>query len=431
MKSKRLAPRRMVVFGFIVVILTGTALLMLPVSSSTGKGITFTDSLFMSTSAVCVTGLACIDPGTSLSVFGKIVLAVLIQAGGLGITVIGVILIIAAGGRLSMGNQRLIKESLNLNSGRDLSRVIAGVAYMTILFETAGAALSYITFYRDYGTLDAVGISVFHSIASFNNAGFDILGDFRSLTDYNRDIWLCIVTSVLIIAAGIGFFVFSELKEKKSFRRWSLHTKIVVTVTLFLIIAGTLLIKLSEGSGASWLESYFQSVSSRTAGFATLPTGDMSNAGLLVLMVLMFIGASPGSTGGGIKTVTAFVIFKRIVSVILTRHCSAFRRNISDKTVMKSFTVAAMALSVIITAAFLMSLTEPDFSMQEIVFEVVSGFTTTGLSMGITPELCVLSKIVLVFTMFIGRLGPLTIATIWLNRELSDVKYSEEDVMIG
>ena len=178
------------VFGFIVVILTGTALLMLPVSSSTGKGITFTDSLFMSTSAVCVTGLACIDPGTSLSVFGKIVLAVLIQAGGLGITVIGVILIIAAGGRLSMGNQRLIKESLNLNSGRDLSRVIAGVAYMTILFETAGAALSYITFYRDYGTLDAVGISVFHSIASFNNAGFDILGDFRSLTDYNRDIWL-------------------------------------------------------------------------------------------------------------------------------------------------------------------------------------------------------------------------------------------------
>ena len=157
----------------------------------------------------------------------------------------------------------------------------------------------------------------------------------------------------------------------------------------------------------------------------------MSNAGLLVLMVLMFIGASPGSTGGGIKTVTAFVIFKRIVSVILTRHCSAFRRNISDKTVMKSFTVAAMALSVIITAAFLMSLTEPDFSMQEIVFEVVSGFTTTGLSMGITPELCVLSKIVLVFTMFIGRLGPLTIATIWLNRELSDVKYSEEDVMIG
>ena len=142
MKSKRLAPRRMVVFGFIVVILTGTALLMLPVSSSTGKGITFTDSLFMSTSAVCVTGLACIDPGTSLSVFGKIVLAVLIQAGGLGITVIGVILIIAAGGRLSMGNQRLIKESLNLNSGRDLSRVIAGVAYMTILFETAGAALS-------------------------------------------------------------------------------------------------------------------------------------------------------------------------------------------------------------------------------------------------------------------------------------------------
>ena len=419
------------VFGFIVVILTGTALLMLPVSSSTGKGITFTDSLFMSTSAVCVTGLACIDPGTSLSVFGKIVLAVLIQAGGLGITVIGVILIIAAGGRLSMGNQRLIKESLNLNSGRDLSRVIAGVAYMTILFETAGAALSYITFYRDYGTLDAVGISVFHSIASFNNAGFDILGDFRSLTDYNDDGWLCIVTCLLIVAGGIGFFVFSELISGKPVKLWSLHTKIAVSVTMFLIAAGTMILKFTEGSEFSWLEAFFHSVSARTAGFASVDIGDFTNAGSLIIMILMFIGASPGSTGGGIKTVTAFVIFRRIVSVIFTKHCTAFKRKISDAAVVKAFTVCFMAISVVLTGTFVIAAAESDFTLHQIMFEVMSAFSTTGLSMGITTELCSLSKVVLVFVMFIGRLGPLTIATVWLNRELPGVNYSEEDIMIG
>lgn len=426
-----MTPRRIVVGGFMAVILVGTILLMLPVSSASEKGINAVDCLFMSTSAVCVTGLATVDPGTGLSLFGRIVLAVLMQTGGLGVTVIGVILIIAAGGRLGIGKQRLVKESLNLSTGKGLKKIIGGVAYMTIGFELAGAVMCFFSFRKNYGVTDGIGVSIFHSIASFNNAGFDVLGGFRSLTDYHDDGWLCIVTSILIIAGGIGFFVFSELISRRSIKSWSLHTKIVVSVTVFLIIAGTFLLKLTEGSGISWLEAYFQSVSARTAGFASVDTGGFTNAGSLIIMILMFIGASPGSTGGGIKTVTAFVIFRRIVSVIFTRHCTAFKRKISDAAVSKAFTVCFMAIAVVLTGTFVIAAAEPDLSLHQIVFEVISAFSTTGLSMGITAELSSLSKVTLVFVMFIGRLGPLTIATVWLNRELPAVNYSEEDVMIG
>lgn len=414
------------------VILTGTLLLMLPVSSaSSGERLSAVDCLFMSTSAVCVTGLATVDPGTGLSLFGKIVLAALMQTGGLGITVIGVILIIAAGGRFGMGKQRLVKESLNLPTGKGLTKIIGGVAYMTVSFELLGAVICFLSFSKNFGISDGIGVSLFHSIASFNNAGFDILGGFRSLTDYNDDGLLCIVTSILIIGGGIGFFVFSELISIRKIKSLSLHTKIVVSATLFLIVAGTFILKLTEGNDISWLEAYFQSVSSRTAGFASVDIGNFTNAASLIIMILMFIGASPGSTGGGIKTVTAFVIFRRIVSVIFTKHCTAFRRKIPDAVVSKAFTVCFMAIAVVIVGTFVIAMAEPDISLHQIVFEVISAFSTTGLSMGITAELSSLSKVVLIFVMFIGRLGPLTIATVWLNRELPAVNYSEEDIMIG
>lgn len=431
MRSKRMTPRRIVVGGFLTAILVGTILLMLPVSSASGVSINPVDCLFMSTSSVCVTGLSTIDPGTGLSLFGKIVLAVLMQTGGLGITVLGVIFIIAAGGRLGIGKQRIVKESLNLSTGKGLTDIIAGVAYMTMAFEFTGAVMCFFSFVKDYSTADAIGISVFHSIASFNNAGFDVLGEFRSLTDYNDDGWLCIVTCILIVAGGIGFFVFSELISGKPVKSWSLHTKIAVSVTMFLIISGTMTLKFTEGRGFSWMEAFFHSVSARTAGFASVDIGDFTNAGSLIIMILMFIGASPGSTGGGIKTVTAFVIFRRIVSVIFTKHCTAFKRKISDAAVVKAFTVCFMAISVILTGSFVIAAVESDFYLHQIMFEVISAFSTTGLSMGITTELCSLSKVVLVFVMFIGRLGPLTIATVWLNRDLPAVNYSEEDIMIG
>lgn len=431
MKSKRLKPRRMVVLGFLSIILLGTVLLMLPAASATGRGIPFVDSLFTSTSAVCVTGLVSVDAGTSFSLFGQVVLAALIQIGGLGITSIGVIVILSAGGRFGIGKQRLIKESLNLSSGKGLTAVVRAVLYVTVAFELLGAVFSYISFSRDFSTGDAIGVSLFHSIAAFNNAGFDVLGDFQSLTGYRSDVWLCLVTSGLIIFGGLGFFVISEVASGKSPRKWSLQTKVVLSATLILLAAGTLLLKFTEGSSFSWLDAFFQSVSARTAGFASVDIGAMSKAGLLVLMVLMFIGASPGSTGGGVKTTTFFVLFQKARSVIFNKHCAAFKRKIPESVVTKAFTVFTMAIGVIIISTFVVCVLEPEFTFQQVFFEIISAYGTTGLSTGITPSLCAASKIIISVTMFVGRLGPLTIATIWLNRDVPAVTYSEEDVTIG
>lgn len=431
MRPTRLRPRRKVVLGFFGIILLGTALLMLPVSSASGKSLSLIDSLFTSTSAVCVTGLISVDPGTQFSIFGQVVLAALIQIGGLGITSIGVIFILATGGRFGIGKQRLIKESLNLSSGKGLMAVIKAVLYVTIAFELLGAALSYIVFSSEFNPVRAIGLSLFHSVAAFNNAGFDILGGFKSLTEYSDNILLCLVTSGLIIFGGIGFFVISEVVSRKSPKRWSLHTKVVIFTTVILIVAGTILLKWTEGANFTWLDAYFQSVSARTAGFASASIGDMSKAGLLVLMVLMFIGASPGSTGGGIKTSTFFVLSRKLHSVIFNKHCIAFKRKIPESVVMKAFMVTSMAVSVVFISTFLVCVLEPDFSFEQIFFEVISGFATTGLSTGITPHLTDISKVIISMTMFVGRLGPLTIATIWLSREVPAVTYSEEDVTIG
>ena len=407
MRSKRLRPRRMIAAGFLIIILLGTVLLMMPVASADKTGISFVDSLFTSTSAVCVTGLVCVDPGVEFSLFGQIVLAVLIQIGGLGITSIGVIIILAAGGRFSMRSQRLIKEALNLSSGKGIKGVVQAVLYVT------------------------VRVSIFHSIAAFNNAGFDVLGNGNSLVNYQDDTWLCAVTSALIIFGGLGFFVITELVSGKPPKRWSLQTKAVTTTTVGLIIAGMLLLRISEGSSFSWLDAFFQSVSARTAGFASVPVGSMSTAGLLVLMVLMFIGASPGSTGGGIKTTTFFVLMRKAHSIVSNRHCEAFGRTIPASTVTKAFMVFTMAASVIVGMVFVICMLEPDLTFQQIAFEVVSAYGTTGLSTGITPDLSAASKVLLSLTMYTGRLGALTLATVWMSREVPACRYSEEDMMIG
>lgn len=431
MRFKRLRPRRMIAAGFLIIILLGTVLLMMPVASADNTGISFVDSLFTSTSAVCVTGLVCVDPGVEFSLFGQIVLAVLIQIGGLGITSIGVIIILAVGGRFSMRSQRLIKEALNLSSGKGIKGVVQAVLYVTVAFELAGAACSFFSFSHDYSFAGAVRVSIFHSIAAFNNAGFDVLGNGNSLVNYQDDTWLCVVTSALIIFGGLGFFVITELVSGKPPKRWSLQTKAVTTTTIGLIIAGMLLLRISEGSSFSWLDAFFQSVSARTAGFASVPVGSMSTAGLLVLMVLMFIGASPGSTGGGIKTTTFFVLMRKAHSIVSHRHCEAFGRTIPASTVTKAFMVFTIAASVIVGMVFVICMLEPDLTFQQIAFEVVSAYGTTGLSTGITPDLSAASKVLLSLTMYTGRLGALTLATVWMSREVPACRYSEEDMMIG
>ncbi len=428
-RLKNISPGRLIVLGFFLVIMIGTCLLMSPISRNDGVDVSFIDALFTSTSAVCVTGLIAIDTADTFNLFGKTVVALLIQIGGLGVTSIGVGLIILIGKNVGIKQRMLVKEALNLTSMKGIVKLIKAVLFMTISFELIGAVLSYIVFSKDYKPLDALGISIFHSIAAFNNSGFDILGNFKNLTDYTDNVLLNLVTCGLIIFGGLGFLTIKEVIEKHSFKKLSLNSKLVITMTCILLASGTILLKLTEN--ISWLTAFLYSTSARTAGFSTAPLSQFTNAGLFTIIILMFIGASPGSTGGGIKTTTFFVILKNLYSVATNKHCELFKREVSKSSITKSFIIVELALLLIIIDTFIICIIQPQYSFIQILFEVTSAFGTVGLSTGITPNLTDFSKFALTITMFIGRLGPLTMATIWTFRPTSNVHYLEEDVTIG
>ena len=415
---KRQPAGRLIAIGFASVILLGAVLLCLPVSVKDGAHVSFIDALFTSTSAVCVTGLIAIDTADHFTAFGQGLVALLIQVGGLGVTSVGVGLMLAAGKRVSIKTRLLVKEALNVDSYKGMVRLIRSVLLMTLLFEAAGAILSYPVFSRDHEPLHAVGISIFHSIAAFNNSGFDILGGLRNLT-----------TAGLIIFGGLGFLVIMDIAKKRCFKKLSFHSKVVISTSIVLIIAGTLLLKATED--ISWLGAFFQSVSARTAGFSTYAIGDFTNAGLFVLCVLMFIGASPGSTGGGIKTSTFFVLFQAARSACVKKNVCAFRRSISRQNISKASMITVLSMMVVCVATFLLCVLEPDRTFIQVFFEVVSAFGTVGLSTGITPGLSVAAKIVIIFVMFIGRLGAFTLLTIWISHPEPKIRYSEENIAIG
>lgn len=426
---RKLSPGRIVVLGFAFVILTGSLILWLPISANEGVDVSYIDALFTSTSAVCVTGLIAVDTADTFNVFGRTVVALLIQVGGLGVTCVGVGVILLAGKKIGIHGRVLIRDSMNLTTVKGVVRLVEAILFMTLLFEGAGALLSFLVFSKDYPPLDALGISVFHSVAAFNNSGFDILGGLKNLIPYQSNVLLNLTTCGLIIFGGLGFLVIREIWEKHSWRKFSLHTKVVIATTIALLAAGTVLLKMTED--ITWLGALFQSTSARTAGFSTYPIGAFSNAGLFVLAVLMFLGASPGSTGGGIKTTTTFVLMKSMFSAATNRHCSAFKRRIPTEVVSQAFLIAILALAVVCVQTFLMCIAEPELDFMKLLFETVSAFGTVGLSTGITPDLNVGAKLILITTMFIGRLGPLTMATVWSFKPKAAAWYSEESITIG
>ncbi len=426
---KKQPPGRLIVLGFALVILLGTGLLLLPVSVRDDAQVSFIDALFTSTSAVCVTGLIAIDVADHFTAFGQTIVAALIQIGGLGVTSIGVGLILAAGKRVSFKGRTLVKEALNVDGFKGMVRLVKAVLLMTLCFELVGMALSFIVFVQDYPPLRALGISAFHSIAAFNNSGFDILGGLRNMIPYQSDILLNLTTCGLIIFGGLGFLVILDILKKRSFKKLMLHSKIVIITTVVLIVAGTLLLKATED--VSWLGAFFQSVSARTAGFSTYPIGEFTNAGLFTLIILMFIGASPGSTGGGIKTSTFFVLIQQVRSLFTKKQIGAFRRSISAETLSKSSIIVLLSLLLVCIGTFLLCILEPECSFVQLLFEEVSAFGTVGLSTGITPGLADGSKMVLIFTMFAGRVGAFTLLSIWIERPAPTVHYTEESITVG
>ena len=426
---KKQPPGRLIALGFAAVILIGSALLMLPISIRPGVEVAYIDALFTSTSAVCVTGLIAVDAYDNFTVFGQAVLAGLIQIGGLGVTSVGVGLILAAGRRVSIKGRSLVKEALNVDSFQGMVRLIQWVLKVTLCFEGAGAVLSFLTFSRDYPLPRALWTSVFHSVAAFNNSGFDILGGMQNLIPYQSDVLLNLVTCALIIFGGLGFLVMLDSRRAGSFRKLTFHSKVVITTTAALLIAGTLLLKATEDM--TWLGAFFHSVSARTAGFSTYSMGELTNAGLFTLILLMFIGASPGSTGGGIKTTTFFALMQQVRAVFTKKKPGGFHRTLPGEAIDKAGVIALLSVVVVCVGTFLLCVLEPELDFVRLLFEEVSAFGTVGLSTGITPDLSVASKLVLIFTMYIGRLGAFTLFSLWIDRPDPSIRYTEEMITIG
>lgn len=431
MKRKRFSPGRVIALGFLSVILAGAVLLMLPVSHSGNCEVTPLDALFSATSAVCVTGLITVDTGYAYSMFGQIVIAVLLQIGGLGITTLGAGLVALIGGRLNQQENNLVKEALNHPTWDGVKPLIRAVVILDFTIEAIGAVLSFLIFMQDYPVGRAAWYAVFHAIAAFNNGGFDVLGNGDSVGIYADNIPFNLITCALITLGSLGFFVMRELLNHKRGERFSLHTKVVLMLTALLISGGTIAVKITEGGSITWLGALFAAVTARTAGFATFPLSGFSNAGIIVMCILMFVGASPGSTGGGVKTTTVYALIKSLISTASGKEARSFGRKLKDDTMHRAFIIISMSLLWVLMLTTVMAVLEPEIPLRDLLFETVSGLSTTGLTTGITPELSVPSRMLLIVTMYIGRLGPLTIATLWQVPKRNDVSRPEEELPIG
>ncbi len=441
--KKKFSPYIIIILGFVATILIGTGLLLLPFSTKAGVNLSFIDALFTSTSAVCVTGLVSVPSVAEVyTTFGKIVIALLIEVGGLGFITIAIFIFTLLGLKIGMADRYLIKESLNQNSLKGMVRLVRITIFIALVVQFAGAIVNFIVFIQDYPFWEAVGFSLFHAISSFNNAGFDLLGS-NSLIDYSNNVLLNINTMALVILGGIGFIVIYDVLRHKTWHHLSIHSKIVIKTSLSLIIFGMLLLKLLDGAHITWLQALFSSVCARTAGFATVDFNTFTNASLLIVMVLMYIGASPASAGGGIKTTTFYTIFKYIFSFARNKQPITYNRRIADRSISKAFILVVFSLAYIAMAIFAINaiesnrllMNEQHYFFTQVVFEVFSAFGTVGNSMGITPGLSGLSKALLCLTMFFGRLGPITIMTAFshnLNVEnIHGIKYIDERIIIG
>ncbi len=430
MKRKiHLSPGRLIALGFASVILLGALLLMLPFSTFEGKQLGFLEALFTSTSAVCVTGLVVVDTGTTFTVFGRAVIMLLIQTGGLGIAILGVVVTLTLRRGLSFRDRSLIKESWNIDSYSGIGKLLRTVLLMTVGIELAGAVLTMPVMLRSYPFAKALGFSLFHSISAFNNAGFDLFGGYQNLTAYSSDVWMNLVTAGLIIIAGVGYLTLIDVFTIRSPKKYSLQTKVALSVTAVLIVLGTLLLKLTDGY--TWLEAFFQSVTARTAGFNTVDLGSMSQAGLFVMTLLMIVGASPGSTGGGTKTTTLFAILLAVKSYATNTQPEAFKRKLPNAVISRAFLVMTLSLMTLGLSTLLLCIFEPQYSFMQLLYEAASAVNTVGVTTGITPQLGTAARIVLIFTMYIGRLGTMTIATLWITRPDKTFSYSEESITVG
>lgn len=437
-KRFRLTPQAIVALSFLLVIVIGTLLLMLPFATTNGKGLSFVHALFMTVTSVCVTGLSVVgNIATEISLFGHIVMAILIEIGGLSFITIAIFLFSLFGAKIGLTSRYLVKEQLNQEHTNGVLSLVKKIILISFTIQGIGALITFLLLFFGEGLpfWSSVGISLFHSISSFNNAGLDCFGD-ASMIPYANHVGLNLVTVLLIFFGGIGFTVVDDLLRQRRWRKLSLHSKVALVTSLILVVVGTLGYLVS-GSGMNFLQSLFLSVSSRTGGFASFPMAEISPSAYALTIFLMFVGASPCSTGGGIKTTTLFAVILGVYSVVTGKDAKSFHRKIAEEDLFKAFSIVVIMVLMEVLFIFVISRIENDqsFGIGEIVFEVVSAFSTTGLSMGITRELHAVSQVLLCLAMFFGRIGPLTIMSMFYRRkelgEKRQIQYVEERLMIG
>ena len=443
--------------GFLAVILLGTVLLALPIAAKNGQSIGLFDSLFTSTSAVCVTGLVVVDTGTTFSLFGQIVLIVLmfgqivlivlIQVGGLGFMVFATMLMVMLGRKISIRGRMLIRESMNASSLSDLGSLTRLYLLLSLAIELIGTITLCFRFVPLYGWKHGTWMALFHSVSAFCNAGFDLFGNYASLTAFSGDPLVLLTVASLIILGGLGFSVILETaRNRQGFRNLSLHTRIVLMTTLVLLLAGTVFYWIVErtnaetlagcSEGEKILNAFFQSVTMRTAGFNSFDLSGFRDGSKLFSSLLMIIGASPASTGGGIKTTTIATLTLLMLSVVRGEsEVNVARRRLSDDISRRALTVSVLFLTTLLTGTLIISLIENGrFPLEDILFEASSAMGTVGVSAIGTPNLSSASRAVLLPMMFLGRVGPLTLAVAVAKRQggiRTASKYPEEKIMIG
>jgi len=439
----KLNPAQVLVLGFAGLILIGATLLNLPLASIDGKSIGFIDALFTSASAVCVTGLVVVNTAAHWTIFGKIIILILIQIGGLGFMTMATLVALLLGKKITLKERLIMQEELNQFSLSGLVKLTKYVIISTIIIESVGAIFLATRFIPTYGILKGAWFSLFHSISAFCNAGFDLTGE--SIMPFVNDIVVNFTVGLLVIIGGLGYTVYIDLTVNKSIRRCSLHTKLVLFITAALLLLGFVFVFAVEYNnpntlgnlsfGGKILAAMFQSIVPRTAGFNSIDMASVTSATAFLIIIFMFIGGSPGSTAGGIKTTTFGAIILGIISVLKgSDDVEIYKKRIPHLLIYRALAVTGIGLLLVIFVTMILTITESGYSFMDVLFETTSAFGTVGLSRGLTPNLSTIGRLIITLTMFAGRVGPLTMVFALAKKQKENkgnYRYPEERILVG
>lgn len=444
MKKIKLSPYILILLSFAIMMFLGAFLLCLPLAQISGKSGNFLENLFTATSALCVTGLVVNDISITYTIFGKIVILILIQLGGLGVLTVSSMVILSISRKMGYYTKKIVSEDINYNILTEIPRYLKNVSIVVFGIEFVGAVLLFFEFSKKLPFIQAVGYSIFHSVSAFCNAGFALFSN--NMENYTGNILINFVITSLIILGGLGFAAILDVYNviKKTRRKLSTSTHLAIAMTIFLICFGAIMTFILEYSNKGTignlslhdklLSSYFQSVTLRTAGFQTVDLATLTTPTIIIYLFLMFIGASPGSTGGDLKTTTLGILLLGVMNAITGREDIEYRRRrLSWQTFNKACAILMLSLFYLFVMIIIMSIFDSSKGFLPLLFELISAFGTVGLSMGVTAKLSIISKLIIILTMYIGRVGPLTIMYALSKKKYREgkYKYPEETILIG